>query len=506
MSPGRGRYRSVRQLCQLHDVRHEGGHTINSPLAVHPKSAISRAATALAGAVVLAAAIPLAAGGADAAPRLSAAAGTSPYLPGVVVVGYRAAPIAAAADLAGSGAGKRSDSDRMQIVRVPRGTTVAAEIRRLRHRRGVAYAVPDYVAHIADASTSDWIPNDPGRAHVPGGWEKMQWNFLPGIGVNAPEAWANLLADHRPGGRGVVVAILDTGIAYRNWHQFGKSPDFTGTRFVDPYDFVANNRYPLDREGHGTFVAGTVAEATNNGFGLTGLAYGASIMPVRVLDENGWGDAATISKGIRYAAAHGAQVINLSLEFDPSVTAGEIPDILSAIRFAHRRGVVVVAASGNEAVQQLAYPARAPAVISVGATTIDRCLADYSNEGSRLDLVAPGGGNDTTGLHNDPHCQPPQTGLPDIYQMTFGDPSHPRQFGYPRDWYGTSMAAPHVAAAAALVIASGVIGRHPSPDQVLARLEATAQTLGGSKPNSDYGYGLVDAGAATAPVAPSGQP
>ena len=123
------------------------------------------------------------------------------------------------------------------------------------------------------------------------------------------------------GGRGVVVAILDTGIAYRNWQNFKESPDLKGTRFVRPYDFVSNNRYPLDQNGHGTFVASTIAEATNNGFGLTGLAYGASIMPVRILDSSGLGDAATISRGIRYAANQGAKVINLSLEFDLGVTA-----------------------------------------------------------------------------------------------------------------------------------------------------------------------------------------
>ena len=167
----------------------------------------------------------------------------------------------------------------------------------------------------------------------------MQWNFLRASGVNAPEAWANLRADHRPGGRGVVVAILDTGVAYRNWQEFRKSPDFANTKFVDPYDFVANNAFPLDREGHGTFVAGIVAESTNNRLGLTGIAYGASIMPVRVLDADGTGDASTIAKGIRYAVAHGAQVINLSLEFDPSINQGDIPDILSAIRYAHNHGV-----------------------------------------------------------------------------------------------------------------------------------------------------------------------
>ena len=106
------------------------------------------------------------------------------------------------------------------------------------------------------------------------------------------------------------------------------------------------------------------------------------------------------------------------------------------------------------------------------------------------------GGGDDTSLLTDPSCHPTRT-LPDITQLTFFDPSNPGRFGYPSGWYGTSMSAPHVAAAAALVIASGVVGRHPTPDEVLARLEATAQPLGGSKPNEYYGCGLLDVGAAT---------
>jgi serine protease len=421
------------------------------------------------------------------------------YVPGQVVVGYESASTAKVARNLATRMGVRqaapAPSSAEQVVTVPKGTTVQQEASKLRAQPGVAYAVPNYVAHAAGS----WIPNDPGpTGRTAGGWQKVQWNFLGTAGVNAPEAWANLRARQRPGGKGVTVAILDTGVAYRNWTTFRKAPDFTNTKFVHPYDFVAKNRFPLDREGHGTFVAGVVAESTNNHVGLAGIAYGASIMPVRVLDADGTGDAATISKGIRYAADHGAKVINLSLEFDMTVNSGDIPDILSAIRYAHSRGALVVAASGNEGVEQIAYPARAPDVVAVGATTKDRCLADYSNGGSRLALVAPGGGEDSD-LTGDPDCHPTRN-LPNIVQMTFHDPSSPDRFGYPRDWYGTSMAAPHVAAVAALVIASGVIGGRPSPNAVLTRLEQTAVTLGGSKPNHDFGYGLVDAGAATSPL------
>jgi serine protease len=232
---------------------------------------------------------------------------------------------------------------------------------------------------------------------------------------------------------------------------------------------------------------------------LTGLAYGASIMPVRILDSDGTGDSATIARGIRYAVDHGAQVINLSLEFSLDVGAADIPDIIAAIRYAHAKGAVVVAASGNEGIDEIAYPARATAVISVGATTEDRCVANYSNGGPGLDVVAPGGGDDSA-LPQDPNCDPSKS-LPNIRQMTLVDPAHPGRFGYPNDVFGTSMATPHVSATAALVIASGVLGRHPTPDQVLTRLEQTAQHLGPTTPNSDYGWGLIDANTATAPVA-----
>jgi serine protease len=289
-------------------------------------------------------------------------------------------------------------------------------------------------------------------------------------------------------------------VAYRRWHRFRRSPDFSRTRFIDPYDFVSHNRYPLDRNGHGTFITGTVAESTDNDRALTGLAYGATIMPVRVLSRSGWGDAATISRGIRYAVNHGARVINLSLEFDPSVTGPQIPDIISALQYAHRHGVVVVAASGNEGDTTMAYPARSQDVISVGATTKDRCLAQYSNTDHRLDLVGPGGGPDA-GNRSEPNCHPSRN-LPSIFQMTFPDPQRPRRFGLPDNWFGTSMSAAHVAAAAALVIASRVLGPNPTPGQILGRLEETAQPLGSPTPNPEYGYGLVDAAAATTPPAP----
>lgn len=451
----------------------------------HPRSII--------GAAVAAA---LLATGAQGAPAARARPALD-YVPGEVVVGYsaptlgggivRATRLTAAATLAPG----------VQVLRLPRHESVPAAVARLQRVRGIAYAVPDFLAHIAGAAdgAGPFIPDDPGRSHKAGGWEQMQWNFLTGAGVDAPGAWGNLIADGRPGGRGVVVAVLDTGVAYRNWGRFEKSPDFTGARFVDPYDFVAHNAFPLDREGHGTFVAGEIAEATNNGYGLTGLAYGATVMPVRVLAANGSGDAATIARGIRYAVLHGARVINLSLEFDIGIRASEIPEIIDAIHFAHGRGVLVVGAAGNDETGQIAYPARAPGAVAVGATTRDRCLAWYSNVGSGLALVAPGGGDDAS-LPSDPDCFPTRV-LPPLRQLTLVNQSDPRKFGYPNGYYGTSMSAAEVSATAALVIASGVIGSHPTPDAVRGQLEQTATPLDGSVPSRDYGYGLLNAAAAT---------
>jgi serine protease len=383
------------------------------------------------------------------------------------------------------------------LVRLRGGESMSGALRRLRARQGVQWAVPNYIAHTAGAI----FPNDEGSAGVPKGWVQLQWNLAGQFGVGAPEAWGNLAADGVPGGKGVTVAVLDTGVAYANRGKFRRSPDFGALQFVKGYDFVSKNQFPNDRNGHGTFVASTIAEATNNRYGLTGLAYGARIMPVRVLDSGGEGEASTIAEGVFFAVRHGAQVINLSLEFSPGVTASDIPELIEALRFAHHHGVLVVAAAGNEGHTAIAYPARAPYVISVGATTEHGCLAAYSNDGTGLTLVAPGGGPDAD-LPGDPNCHPEQPAGRDIYQVTFSG-SSPRLFGVPSGYEGTSMATPHVSATAALIIASGVLGRHPSPAQLTARMRATARKLGGGGDERLYGAGLVNAAAATLRGAPA---
>jgi serine protease len=321
-----------------------------------------------------------------------------------------------------------------------------------------------------------------------------QWNLLAPNGVNAPDAWQNLIAAGAPGGRGVTVAVLDTGVAYADRGPFRRSPDLGSTRFVQGHDFVGRDPFPNDENGHGTHVASTIAESTNNRIGLTGLAYGASIMPVRVLDEAGEGDAATIAEAVRYAVRRGATLVNLSLEFGTDVGAREIPSLLDALAFARKRGVLVVGASGNEGDTMLAFPARSTNVLAVGATTEHGCLSDYSNLGRGLDLVAPGGGTDA--LEDDPNCRPDESPGRPIFQLTMEGGSL-RRFGMPAVYEGTSMAVPHVTASAALILATRVIGPNPTPDQVIAHLKATARDLGPQGVDTRYGAGLVDAAAAT---------
>jgi serine protease len=418
----------------------------------------------------------LAALAAALAPAGAAAQEMPAHVPGEVVVQYEGAAAPA-------------------VVPIAADDTVSEAASELNAQDNVQYAVPNVIAH-----ASGFIPDDPGRGGR-GNWQRIQWNFLGPVGVNAPDAWSNLIAAGRPGGRGVTVGVLDTGVAYRTTKRFRRSPDFAGTRFAAGYDFVDRDRFPDDENGHGTFVAGVIGERVNNGRALTGIAYGATILPVRVLDEQGLGDAAAIAAGIRYAARRGAKIINLSLEFDSSVPGSQIPEVLSAIRYATRKGVLVTAASGNEALRVVAYPARANGVMSVGATTEHLCQAEYSNDGRGLDIVAPGGGADAA-IEEDPvHCRPNGRSGRDIFQLTFA--GSVRRFGMPGGYQGTSMASPHVAAVAALVIASGVVGSRPSPRQVEDRLKSTARDLGVPGEDERYGAGLIDAARATTRAAPA---
>ena len=349
-----------------------------------------------------------------------------------------------------------------KVLNVPVGKTVDEMVRIYESLPDVEYAEPNYVVH------AFMVPNDPSYSY--------QWHLDNDEygGINMESAWDIST------GSGVVVAVIDTGVAYEDYGIYCQAPDLAGTTFVQGYDFVNNDAHPNDDGGHGTHVAGTIAQTTNNDYGVAGVAFDCSIMPVKVLDEEGSGYTSWIAKGIYYAASNGADVISLSLGGpNPSQT------LENAVAYAYNNGVTIVASAGNE--YQEGNPTNYPAayddyVIAVGATRYDETRSYYSNTGSYLDLAAPGG--DTSVDQN-------EDGYVDgVLQQTFsgGDPC---DFGY---WFyqGTSMAAPHVSGVAALLIANGVTG----PDNVRNRLESTAEDKGTPGWDEEYGWGIVDAYAA----------
>lgn len=389
------------------------------------------------------------------------------------------------------------------------GAGVRQTAEALRQNPRVVYAEPNYVAIAAATRGEPFDPSDPGtlgetaEASELGNWAYKQWNFLspegsgtaqlpisPG-GIDAVTAWRHLIEAGRPGGAGVVVAVLDTGIAYRSFGStFRRSPDFGAGQFVPGYDFVGHDRLPLDENGHGTHVAGTIAEKTDNGIGLTGLAYRARLMPVRVLDREGRGNAVTIAKGIRFAIANHAQVINMSFNF---ACKKRVPVVDEALREAYEAGIVTVASTGNLGSEGcVSEPATGPRVIGVGGTTEGACLGGYSLPGKAVDLVAPGGGIPKGGC--------PSVAARPIYQVTLR-PGSTKAFAIPATYVGTSMAAAHVSGAAALVLASKAIKPSLTPrgrvDVLVRRLRKTARDLG--LPPTEQGAGLIDVGQATEP-------
>ena len=292
-----------------------------------------------------------------------------------------------------------------------------------------------------------FVPNDP--------YYTYQWHMTI---IDMENAW------DLSTGSGVTIAVIDTGVKQ-------SLEDLAGTNFTAGWDFVNNDNDPTDDEGHGSHVAGTIAQTTNNGAGVAGIAYNATIMPVKVLDKRGSGSFDDIADGIYWATDNGADVINLSLGGSSDL------DILSdAVDYAWNHGVVVVCAAGNDGVSSPFYPAAYTNSISVSATTSLDTLASYSNYGTTIDISAPGGDSgDNNGDGYDDM----------ILQNTFLR----RDEGY-YFYAGTSMASPHVAGVAALVIAKN---SSLSNAQTRNILETSADDIVANGWDNLFGYGRLNA-------------
>jgi serine protease len=328
-------------------------------------------------------------------------------------------------------------------------------------------SAPPEESWLADAEApwlnraSGFVPNDPDFA--------KQWHLGQ---IHMPKAW------EKSRGKGVTVAVLDTGIAYEDFEDFKQVPDLKGAKFAEGYDFVNDDKHANDDHGHGTHVTGSIAQVTHNKLGVAGVARKVQIMPLKVLGGNGSGSVAGIADAIRYAADNGAKVINMSL-------GGPFPSrvLKKAVDYAYKKGVTVICAAGNDGRNKVGYPAAYPGAVAVAATQYDESTTFYSNYGKDIDIAAPGG---NTRVDQD------GDGKPDgVLQNTIaiGDPTKNDYYAY----MGTSMASPHVAGVAALVVGEGVT----DPKMVEEILQSTARKPAAQTYDRDrYGAGIVDAKAA----------
>ena len=290
----------------------------------------------------------------------------------------------------------------------------------------------------------------------------------------------------------MVVAVIDGGVAYANKGAFAQAPDLAGTRFVPGYDFIWDDNEPFDLEGHGTHVAGTIAQTTGNASGTAGFAFNVSVMPIKaigsewdeILGAPNLGTSATVAQAIRFAVDQGAKVLNLSLGGYTTSTAER-----DALIYAVDKGAIVLIAAGNDGEDgsPVSYPAQyakdLDGVIAVGAVDYQLLRAKYSNVNDYVEIVAPGGDLDVD-LNDDGYGD-------GVLQQTL-DFDAVAQFRFNEFGYfflnGTSMSTPHVAAMAALLMDQGVT----DPKAVEAALKRFATDAGPSGRDNEYGYGLIN--------------
>ena len=447
--------------------------------------------------------------------RVGAAAAASPrYVSGEVIVKFApgAAPERTAGLLRALGvrpAASRRRAAGFDLLELAAGADPVAVARALAARPDVEYAQPSYLRQ------SLFVPNDP--------YFNRQWNLAI---LNMTQAW-----DINPGaGDTVIAAVIDTGVALFDGHiefeasaftiddapeypalgalriPFAAAPDLAGPdRFAAPWDFIWADDIPVDLEGHGTHVAGTIGQLTDNGIGVASMAFNVRIMPLKVIanewdlifgaidnDECCGGSDADIADAIRYAVDNGARVINLSLGGED-----ESPLIDDAIRQAVDRGAFVAVAAGNEFEDgnPRGYPAASAAAID-GAMTVgavDQALrrAAYSNTGDYVEIAAPGGYRARDGSYDGGTVL--QQTISRRAGLTFLLP--PAFYSPPRfdelvitGRQGTSMAAPHVAGLAALLMTQGIT----DPAVIEAAIKYFAVDLGPAGRDDEFGYGLIN--------------
>jgi len=357
------------------------------------------------------------------------------------------------------------------IVTLPADADVVAAAAELAAQPGVVYATPDPVAILA------YVPNDP--------LYQYQWG-LQRIGME--RAW-----DINPGANAeMIVAIIDSGMAYLDQGAYRQAPDLAGATFVSPHDFIWDDDTPVDLDGHGTHVAGTIGERTGNGVGVAGIAFNVAFMPIKVV-SGPWdeamgapnvGTASLVAIAIRYAADHGAKVINLSLGFDQ-----DVPPVKDAILYAIDKGAFVAAAAGNSGdagsppFYPAAYAPSVPGLVAVGAVDFAFNRAYYSNSNDYVEIAAPGG-DITADLNHDGYGD-------GILQQTIDQQLASEgifdQFGY-FFFQGTSMSTPHVSGLAALLMNQGVT----NPKAVEWAIEHFATDVGVPGRDNDTGFGVIN--------------